>query len=422
MKAARKWLPAAVLLLASHALVFWLARSSSPSPVAKGGGVVEESGEIPGSRSGRERDRDQVAIEDIEESWRRLHEADLPRAEFVVQRDRLLIEWMKQDLGAVLDLLYGPQTPGEFRHPSSEVYGELQKRIADRSTEVMRWIREGRFGSARHEAFNMWGSALIAVPDRRAIIAELNEMTEDERWSSIHSISGHLDLEEAALLRDVIVNGKQDSQNGEFARSDYARRLVDLAWESPARVFQNETDSQLLRALGAEWAKKMFGTDPSPAKLDQLAAIPEAARPGVLNSIYNAADERGVDGVLPLLREMERLEYWNDLAHAETSHAVLVIAERSEDAARRTGEWVAGIADSKARGNLVPAVAEAYQRKNESGCLDWLTSLPPAADRDAAAAQLLKRGVGGKEFRSSLLNLIQDPALASELAPNVRAE
>ena len=419
---ARKWLPAAVVLMASHALVFWLARSSSPSPVAKGGDVVEESGEIPGTRSGRERDRDRVAIEDVEESWRLLHEADLPRAEFVVQRDRLLIEWMKQDLGAVLDLLCGPGTPGEFRHPPIEVSMELKKRIADRSAEVMRWIREGRFGSGRQEAFSMWVSAVAEVPDLRAIIVELNEMTDYERWWSIQGISGHFDLEEATLLRDVIVNGKQDPLRGESGRSVYARRLVELAWESPARVFKDETDPQLLRALGEEWAKKMFGSDPAPAKLDQLAALPDAARPGVLNSIYNAADERGVDGVLPLLREMERLEYWNDLAHAETSHAVLVIAERSEDAARRTAEWVAGIEDGKARGNLIPAVAEAYQRKNESACLEWLTSLPPAADRDVAAAQLLRRGVGGKVFRSSLLDLIQDPALAAELAPNVRAE
>jgi hypothetical protein len=422
---ARKWLPAAVVLMASHALVFWLARSSSPSPVSKGGDVVEESGEIPGSRSGRERDRDRVAIEDIEESWRLLHEADLPRAEFVVQRDRLLIEWMKQDLGAVLDLLCGPGTPGEFRHPPIEVSVELKKRIADRSAEVMRWIREGRFGSGRQEAFSMWVSALYDVPDRQAIIGELEGMTNYERNWSIQLITNHLGLEEAPMLRDVIVKVVKDDHDDLYAdtiRSCYAGRLVELAWESPARVFKDETDPQLLRALGEEWAKKMFGSDPAPAKLDQLAALPDAARPGVLNSIYNAADERGVDGVLPLLREMERLEYWNDLAHAETSHAVLVIAERSEDAARRTAEWVAGIEDGKARGNLIPAVAEAYERKNESACLEWLTSLPPAADRDVAAAQLLRRGVGGKVFRSSLLNLIQDPALAAELAPNVRAE
>jgi hypothetical protein len=220
----------------------------------------------------------------------------------------------------------------------------------------------------------------------------------------------------------VIIRTVKDDLYADTIRSCYARRLVELAWESPARVFKDETDPQLLRALGSEWAKKMFGTDPSPAKLDQLAALPEAARPGVLNSIYNAADERGVDGVLPLLREMERLEYWDDLAHAETSHAVLVIAERSEDAARRTAEWVAGIADGKARGNLVPAVAEAYQRANESACLEWLASLPPAADRDAAAAKLLKQGVGAKAFRLSLLKLVQDPALAAELAPRVTAD
>lgn len=416
----RKWLPAAAVLMASHALVYWLARS--PSPVAAGGEVAEESGKIPESRSGRERDRDRVALEDIEESWRRLHESDLPRAEFVVQRDRLMIEWMKHDLGAVLDLLYGPQTHGEFRYPPNEVSAELKKRISDRSMEVMRWIREGRFGSARQEAFSMWYGALSAVPDRRAIIGELEGMTSYERQWSIQAMTNHLELEEASMLREVIVKTEEGDLYADTIRSCYARRLVELAWESPARVFKDETDPELLRALGAEWARKMFGTDPAPAKLDQLAALPEAARPGVLNSIYNAADERGVDGVLPLLREMERLEYWNDLAHAETSHAVLVIAERSEDAARRAAEWVAGIADAKARGNLVPAVAEAYQRENESACLEWLTSLPPAPDRDAAAARILRRSVGGKEFRLSLLKLVQDPALASELAPNVWVE
>lgn len=420
MSVARKWLPGVVVLMASHALVFWLTRS--PSPIAAGEGVVEESGESPGSRSGRERDRDRVAIEDIEESWRLLHESDLPRAEFVVQRDRLMIEWMKQDLGAVLDLLYGPGTPGEFRYPPIELSTELKKRIADRSAEVMRWIREGRFGSGRQEAFSMWYGALSDVPDREAIIGELEGMTNYERQWSIQAMANHLGLEEAPMLRDVIVKTVKDDLYAHTIRSCYARRLVELAWESPARVFKDETDPQLLRALGEEWAKKMFGSDPAPAKLDQLAALPDAARPGVLNSIYNAADERGVDGVLPLLREMERLEYWNDLSHAETSHAVLVIAERSEDAARRTAEWVAGISDARARENLVPAVAEAYQRENESACLEWLTSLPPAADRDAAAAKILRRSVGGKDFRLSLLKLVQDPALASELAPGVTTD
>jgi hypothetical protein len=335
---------------------------ATPAPVARQSPTARETK--------RERDTPKrVDSDDFPGDWQQLHREPMAREDFEKSRRAFLKEWMKRDLGAVLDVFYGPAAKGTRPRLDSEVSNALYQQIAAQAPEVLQWIQQGRFGSARQEMFSTWFSAIQESPNRSLLISEFNRMTPYERTWSVQSLVDSLDQHEMAALRDQIVTGPKHDLYDPTTHNSYARRMIALAWENPESVFAQENDPALLRALGAAWAEKRFGSDPDPAKLDKFTVLPEGARPGALHEIFNAADERMVAGVLPVFRELERLQCWKDLAGEEAAHAMLVIAARKGDAAKLTAEWVSQLANAEARQNLTKSVAIGYQRTDQAGCL-----------------------------------------------------
>ena len=384
------------------------AKAAAPAPVAK---------QSPDSReTRRERDhRTRVDSDDYPGDWQQLHREPMAREDFEKSRSEFLKKWLKRDLGAVLDLLYGPAAKGAGPHFDSEFSNALLQQIAAQAPEVLQWIQEGRFGSARQEMFSNWFSAIKETPNRSLIISEWNRMTPYERTWSAQNLAGTLDPHEMAMLRDQIVKSPKHALYDPTTHASYARRMIALAWENPESVFVNESDPALLRALGAAWAVKRFGSDPDPSKLDRFPQLPDAARPGALKSIFSAADERKVAGVLPVFRELERLQCWRDLAGEEAAHAMLVIAEREGDAAKLSAEWVSQLANAEARQNLTKFLALGFERVDQAGCLRWMKTLPTGTERDATLEALIN-GNGNKDFRKGALSLVHDPTLAAKLA------
>lgn len=384
------------------------AKAAVPEPVARQGPSVRETK--------RKREKpERVDSDDFAGDWQQLHREPMAREDFEKSRRAFLKEWMKRDLGAVLDVFYGPDAKGTRPRLDSDLSQALARQIAAQALEVLQWIQQGRFGSARQEMFSTWFSAIEETPNRSLIIAEYKRMTPYERAWSIRQLVGVLDSHEMAALRDQIVTGPKHDLYDPQAHESYARRMIALAWENPESVFAREDNPALLRALGVAWAEKRFGSDPDPAKLDKFTELPEAARPGALKTILSAADERQVAGVLPVFRELERLQCWMDLAGEDAAQAMLVIAERKGDAAKLTAEWVSQLAHAEARQNLVKSVALGYQRADQAGCLRWMESLPSGPERDATLEILIRNGNGSRDFRKGVFRLVHDPTLAAKL-------
>jgi hypothetical protein len=385
---------------------------ATPAPVSRQSPTARETK--------RERESPKrVDSDDFAGDWQQLHREPMAREDFEKSRRAFLKEWMKRDLGAVLDVFYGPAAKGTRPRLDGEVSNALYQQIAAQAPEVLQWIQQGRFGSARQEMFSTWFSAIQETPNRSLIISEFNRMTPYERTWSVQSLVDRLDPHEMAALRDQIVTGPKHDLYDPTTRNSYARRMITLAWENPESVFARENDPALLRALGAAWAQKRFGSDPDPAKLDKFTELPEAARPGALNTIFSAADERMVAGVLPVFRELERLQCWKDLAGEEAAHAMLVIAERKGDAAKLTAEWVSQLANAEARQNLTKSVALGYQRTDQVGCLRWMETLPAGPERDATLDALIRNSYGNKDFQKGAFRLVQDPTLSAKLAAEI---
>jgi hypothetical protein len=421
MSATRKPLLILTALGVTHAAAFLIgslivtrepARAETPAPVSRQSPTARETK--------RERDTPKrVDSDDFPGDWQQLHREPMAREDFEKSRRAFLKEWMKRDLGAVLDVFYGPAAKGTRPRLDGEVSNALYQQIAAQAPEVLQWIQQGRFGSARQEMFSTWFSAIQETPNRSLIISEFNRMTPYERTWSVQSLVDRLDPHEMAALRDQIVTGPKHDLYDPTTHNSYARRMIALAWENPESVFAQENDPALLRALGAAWAQKRFGSDPDPAKLDKFTELPEAARPGALNAILNAADERMVAGVLPVFRELERLQCWKDLAGEEAAHAMLVIAERKGDAAKLTAEWVSQLANAEARQNLTKSVALGYQRTDQAGCLRWMETLPAGPERDATLDALIRNSYGNKDFQKGAFRLVQNPTLSAKLAAEI---
>ena len=343
-----------------------------------------------------------------------LSQAEMSREEFVKARDKLLKAWLQRDLGAVMDFCYGPLAS---TNPIGygECYDAIKKQIAAQALDVQQWLRDGRFGSNRQEVFSLWYSSLNDSGKRGLIIAELPGMTPYEYQWSVQSLCNHLDATDMAALREQLVNHPPLDLYRNTVGSAYARRMMELNWQNPAQAFQQETDPDLLRQLGHAWASKQFGRDPDPAKLADFTTLPAPARPGALKAVFDAADERGVAGVLPVFKELARLQCWQDLAHEESAHAMLVAADRGRDASRTLAEWVDTLDQPQPRSVLTVAVARGYLRKDESGCLAWLAAKPSGPELDVSLAEILAIYDSSREFKAKMLEKVSDPALAAKL-------
>jgi hypothetical protein len=238
-------------------------------------------------------------------------------------------------------------------------------------------------------------------------------MTPYEYQWSVQSLR-KFDATDMAALREQLVNHPTEPLYRNTVGSCYARRMMELNWQNPPQAFERESDPELLRQLGDAWARKQFGRDPDPAKLADFTALPAAARPGALKAVFDAADERGVAGVLPVFKELARLQCWQDLAHEEAAHAMLVAADRSRDASRTLAEWVDTLDQPQVRSTLTVAVARGYLRKDEGGCLAWLTAKPSGPELDISLAALIS-GNNRRESNLRMFEKVSDPALAAKL-------
>ena len=410
------WLVALGVTHGAALLAGYLAFSREPAalPVAPAGPPSAAKPVHNPRDPSRPRDGKSWRNTDFQAELQVLSQAEMSREEFVNARDKLLKAWLQRDLGAVMDFCYGPLA-GTDPIGFGDCREAIKRQIAAQALDVQQWLREGRFGSNRQEVFSLWYSSLNDSGKRGLIIAELSGMTPYEYQWSMQGLCNQLDATDMAALREQLVNHPTLELYRDTCGSAYARRMMELNWENPALAFQQESDPDMLRQLGNAWARKQFGRDPDPAKLAEFTALPTAARPGALKAVFDAADERGVAGVLPVFKELARLQCWQDLAHEEAAHAMLVAADHGRDASRTLAGWVDTLDSPQARSVLTVAVARGYLRTDESGCLAWLAAKPSGPELDVALAEILAIYDSSREFKSRMLDKVSDPALAAKL-------
>ncbi len=405
-----------VVLAASHLAAFLAARQQ-PQPDAPGTGAVA-GGDFARDTKSRERDPGASRYGQL---WQKLLETPMSRADFERARDNLLRDWMKRDLGAVLDLVYGPEASGGFgRLRRME---DLDAEIAKNPQQVMDWIRSGRFGSCRQEVFQQWFSALQRDGQVEVILAALPEGTKYEQSWSLASLAGNGKEEALAGVRKALETWYREGTARKSVMDSYARRKAQLAAGDTAALFAQETDPEIRQSLGDGWVDARIGYPPAASRMGELRELPEDARARAVAGIMTTFDDDGIKGVAPALAEMNRLAMWNELASEGTRQAVLVSAERGGDQ-RAVLESVMAIADAGTRAKLLESVGQGMPRggDGEAAFGTVFELLPEGADRDACLAGIVtalrpnhpdqaKRGlqhIAGQAVRARLLEQMPD--------------
>ncbi|WP_035605921.1 hypothetical protein [Haloferula sp. BvORR071] len=377
-----KGITVVLALVLTHAAVYLAAKHSSPVSA-----VPIEAGATAAVSKGKSGDRDRMASPHGR-LWQKLLEKRVGRADFEKAREDLLKEWMIRDLGAVLDLIYGPDASPNFGNtPLGET---LDQQIAKQQEEVIRWIREGRFGSRRQEMFSRWYSALVRMERQDLILAALPQATSYEKSWAFSCIVATDKIAVLDQVRSALLGWYRDDPRQAGLLKVYGRKKVDLAKGETAALFVGETDPGLRKALGEGWVEARFAFKPTAERIGELRELPEDARSLAVESVMNYFADRHLAGVGPALEEMNRLQMWGELASDGARQAVLVCAEvRGEQ--RQLLESLKGISDDGARTKLFASAGKGMGMGGwgEASFEAVYEALPAGSDRDNCLAGIV---------------------------------
>lgn len=410
---ARKAIAWIGVLAATHLAAFFAARHHE-GKAPDGAAEVQVAGDS--ARGAKSAPRDRLSLR-YAQVWQELLDTPMSRAEFELARDRLLMDWMKRDLGAVLDLLKGPEASGVFK--SVEVSRAISAEIAKNPQPVLEWIHSGRFGSCRNDMFGWWYRALAEDGQLEGVVAALPQCTQYEQYEALRFLSDKSDEKRLASVRQALATWyREGAKRGQVVET-YARRKAELLAGDTAALFAKETDPQIRLFLGEGWMEARMGRAPSASRLGELRELPEDAREQAVVKVMKIFGSDGIKGVAPALAEMNRQSMWSELAGEGVRQSVLLCARNREDQ-HKVLESVMALGDAGTRAKLLESAGRGMVLGGgaEPGYESVLSLVPQGADRDACLAGMVNalrergdlglakrafQGIAGSAMRADLL-------------------
>ncbi|WP_035605910.1 hypothetical protein [Haloferula sp. BvORR071] len=411
MKRSSKLLLAGVLVL-THAAVFMAAMQGpaigkSGAAMPQGGGVAREAKSVP---------RDSGGLSHAQLYGKLSRAAGLSEEELLRAKGKLLGDWARRDLGALLDQMWGPRARlGLGTHASDEVVAEMVKQ----KEQVWDWIRSGRFGSNRQEAFSAWFSAMRDGGQAGFVLASLPQASPYEKRWALHALCDQADGSLLKEVRDALLGWyKDDPQRWGLINQSYARRQAELAAGNVQALFQGETDPGVREGLGAAWLQQRIGYPPPVDRLNEIMELPADARGLAVSNLINNYDDHGLASFMPALVEMNRLGLWKEMSGDAGQESVRYLAGK---ASGNPGEFLgtlAAISDGEARAILLESAGRGMSggQKDAEALAGMLEVLPAGLERDACLAGMVQAQVSTKkDLAKKNLGRIGDPGKREEL-------
>ncbi len=401
------------LLLVTHLVAFRLARGplSTLQPESSGAAIQEEMTALPAKSPGRV-DRG----ESHGRLWQKLLEMHLSRGDFERARDALLGDWAKRDLGAVLDLVYGPETSNRFG--GKPLPGVLDDEIARQPEEVLEWLRAGRFGSKRGDLYHRWLQALADRGQYELLLETLPEGSAAEQKDAFEVLAntGKGFLLDAIRKRLSSVPADQEFRNELVG--DYAMARVSSATADMASLFAGEDDPAVRNALGTAWLLRKGQGVPTAETFACLGELPQDIRLLVGKGMLQRVCDFGEDEMLmPALVEMGRLELWSGMTGKDLQMKMSEVAGDRDTQSDPLLDGLLSLKDASVRQTLLKAAGEglASRYDAESGSALIFEKLPPGPERDAGLEGMAHGFMGGWDREGGrtrarqILPMIQDP-------------
>ena len=372
-----RYLACGVILIVSHALVFFAASRGSEErgkqEVATGTGAASSA------REGRLRHRDQAGPSHAA-LWQKLLESDMSREDFEKTRAALLSDWARRDLASVLDLIFGPRANGSIRSGMTAAIGEEIVRQPDK---VLEWFTEGRFGSRREEVMREWCNALMVAENRGAVIGSLSRLSARERDWVMKAIPFRATAADLDAFRRVLGTTPPEGQQKEQILKAYAQRRAELAGGDVARLVGEETDPDFRRALAGEWTTNRFGNEAEPRNLGQLQDLPEDMRNAAAAAMISSVSSNNYAGVNSFIGEMNRLSMWDAMMDPGTLSKVNSSLQSDRVDVADVFDSLSGIANGDARRAMLQTAGDGIGANVWGEKLEEVVGeLPTGADAD----------------------------------------
>lgn len=339
--------------------------------------------------------------------------SDLSNKDFQAAYEALCVDWIKRDLGGVLDLFFLPESASRYWDMASDsklVSEELDKGIARQPEMVWHWMQSGRYGSKRTALARMWSSALLDDGQRELVFAHLHELGLEARRYAAIRLCQRSNAAELDRIRRLFSGSFMEHRDMGDLLDIYRGRRISLAEGDGTKVLEGEEDTEFRRDLTRAWVEKELSGLPADQIANRLAAFPEDVLSHALWNLRPDSRGEGLAGLVDLVGEVSRAGLWERVGEVETAHVADLFTMLAYDDYEDPGELVAylqGISDPVPRAAAMRRVGHLWSIDNEVA-LKRIIAMPEGADREELLVGYVRNAPGEQVGLEEALSQIRD--------------
>lgn len=421
-----------LMLLASHALLFVLARSymaaGKPSAAADaaasaGGMPLKAKSEARGERTAN-----------YPKLLAELAASKLSWEDYKTAQEELFREWIQRDLHGAMDVLYGPETRAIHEYLADDLREDLKEEILRQPLAVWEWMLDGRYGSGRPKVYGLWLEALVLGGESKLALQLMEEGPKIQMTDSLEHICSEGDAEQIKVGRELLMQFEVKARHRDHYSliDSYATRKLDLARGDALVSLQDESDAQIREKIAEAWITRELRLLPAEAAAAKLKELPEDVRGAAVEELVSSERRGGYEGMVELLGAIDREGLWQehlrydpdgwldkvtleDLAGQQV-WSFLDGDEPERDPNRIIGE-LSRIGNPGVRGSAFGRAAEAiYRSGRDDELLDLVDGMPEGRDHDAILEGLLQFLDRDSESYPAIRERLSDEALKRKYA------
>ncbi|MCW1925278.1 hypothetical protein OKA05_22145 [Luteolibacter arcticus] len=419
-RTSRTHIPAALLLLvATHAAVFLLARAVTGFP-GTANAPRDSLHFRPTKVSDRSTDEGPQGISgSFTRRLRELEESKLPRRDFELAREALFREWIIRDLRGAMGQLYAPEHRRRYKSLAETLHAEVVAEIARQPRAVWDWIASHHFGSVGPEVFDLWSKTLATAGQTDILLECLSQpgaphfVDRDTVGDLCEYIPPGAAAQLAALRKWIEIPGNSEDEG---PAADFALRMAEEVGADPLPFLTAEPNEMLRSIFLEKWERQELGSLPVVQQVQRIAALPEEFRAAAADAMVH--HERGdTVAAVDLINAMEAAGLMGDpageTAQALAKSALNWVMEDGSTTALESIQILQAIRADPLRRQALRDFGSLYSNRAPSPVQDCVAALPTGPDRDAFISGVVFHGDFPKETRAQLLTAIQDPQIAA---------
>lgn len=421
-------LPAAlvILLVASHVLVFFMARRAGHARQTAAGAEANGATAMPAKYHRGDREPELGSREEIgmrhAAMLHELEDSSLPREEFEKLRKALFVEWIRHDLRSALDLIASPLTTGRYGVMMEELPGMLAHEIKRQPRESWEWILVRRYGSQTPKVAELWLNAMEDEKQPELLSELLPGVPGFALNRFFEQVCKHAKATDLPKIRAFLASPQAMQGDRDALSAQYAWQLVKTSRNGVGELLAAEQDAGIRSQIAALWASRELAQLPAEEASRTLLSLPADVRSRAVAGLVNVTHRRA-DTMIFLLDELHAQGLLDDLRPEDKEEFTALLRRGT------MFESIIPMGDSFATLCRVdqPELRAAALRSMGRDCagirkvpelLESLPDIPAGSERDIMLVGAIELGLEfygpHDDYYPALLDAISDPEVAAE--------